>query len=402
MTTDNLQDELVGADDKSLGRILRNTIDTIESSKSQIFDIYEAARSEVEATQKNLEELKKQALQIIAKVDCLEKLEQQEKQKLVHVSSNFVNYSEERIRESYEAVKNVQVQLGVAREKEDNVRRQRDKIEIKLQKLKKTLQVAERLAMRIGAVLGYLSSQVGDVVSKLENASKNAMLGAQIIKAQEEERYRVSREIHDGPAQDMANLIFQSSICERLIDIDPEEAKGGLQELRRQIRGCLQDIRQIIFDMRPMSLDDLGLVPAISQLISKLRERHILEASLSVEGHERDLSKHVEVSLFRIVQEALNNIHRHAGVNKGVVRVRYTDNDVAILITDEGAGFDVEEAEDSAAQENGNGHYGIIGMRERAKLVGAEFNILSTKGKGTRVHMKYSFKKQEDKETAKR
>ena len=82
-----------------------------------------------------------------------------------------------------------------------------------MRRLQKTLVNAERLAMRIGSVFGYLTSQISDVVSQLESVSKNKFLGVQIIKAQEEERYRVSREIHDGPAQDLANLIFQSSIC---------------------------------------------------------------------------------------------------------------------------------------------------------------------------------------------
>lgn len=222
---------------KSLDRILKNTVDTIETNKSQIFDIYEAARTEVEASRKMLEDIKLLTGKTIDTVDMLEKVEQQEKQKLVQVSSNFADYSEARIKASYEAVKNVQVELGIAREKENQLRAQRDKLELRLRSLQGTLQTAERLAMCIGSVLGYLSSQINGVVWQIEAAQKNKFLGAQIIKAQEEERFRVSREIHDGPAQDIANLIFQSSICERMIDIDPEEAKRNLQELREQIRG---------------------------------------------------------------------------------------------------------------------------------------------------------------------
>ena len=182
--------------EQSLKRIFRNTLETIESSKGQIFEIYESTKDEVETSRKNLEEIKQQAEKTIELVDTLTKQEQLEKQKLVQVSSNFADYSEDRIRACYESVKNVQVQLGIAREKEYDLRRQRDKLELRLRRLQKTLVNAERLAMRIGSVLGYLTSQISDVVSQMELISKNKFLGAQIIKAQEEERHRVSREIH--------------------------------------------------------------------------------------------------------------------------------------------------------------------------------------------------------------
>ncbi len=385
--------ERTSANEKSLNQILRDTIATIENSKSQIFEIYETARNEVETTRHLLEEIKLQTAQTIAMVDQLEKLEQQGKQDLVRVSSNFANYSEERIRHCYEAVKNVQIRLSVAREKEYQLRTQRDKCEMRLVRLQKTLASAERLAMRIGSVLGYLSSQISDAVAQIELAAKNKFIGAQIIKAQEEERYRVSREIHDGPAQDMANLIYQATITERLIDMDPEEAKQSIQELKQQIRACLTDIRQIIFDMRPMSLDDLGFIPAVRQLIVKLRDRGVMEASFQTEGKEQDIPKHIGVALFRIVQEALNNVNRHAGTKKAKVRVLFTDAALSVLIVDEGEGFDMEQLDEEYTE--GDGHFGIVGMKERAAIIGAELSVVSAKGKGTRVHLRLPFSNNE-------
>ena len=378
--------------EQSLNGILRDIVKTIENSKSQIFDIYEAARAEVEESKKNLEEIKTQTKQTIEVVDELERQEQREKQNLVRVSSNFADYSEERIKKSYELVKDVQVRLGVAREKERQLRQQRDRFEIRLYNLQRIVIGAERLAMRISSVLGYLGSQLSDVVAQMEAATKNRFLSAAIIKAQEDERFRVSREIHDGPAQDVANLLFQASICERMIDIDPDEAKMNLQELRRQLKGCLTDIRQIIFDMRPMSLDDLGLVPAVKQLLMKMRERGILDATLSIEGAEATLPNHVEAALFRIVQEALNNVDRHAGTKKATVRMLFTEASLAILVVDEGSGFDMDEMEAARQDTQGNGHFGLLGMRERANIIGAQLTVTSAKGKGTKVHLKLPLK----------
>lgn len=373
---------------KALNKILHDTIDSIESSKGQILDIYESAQAELQNSRKMLEEIKAEARKTIDEVDEIEKSEQKEKQKLVRVSANFSEYSEERIKETYDAVKKIQIKLEVAREKERQLRRQRDRLELRLYNLQKTVLGAERLAMRISSVLGYLGSQISDVVAQMEQAAKNKFLSAAIIKAQEDERFRVSREIHDGPAQDVANLMFQTSVCERMIDIDPFEAKENLQELRRQMRACLTDIRQIIFDMRPMSLDDLGLVSALKQLVMKMRERRILNATIQVDGKEVALPTHIETAIFRIVQEALNNVNRHSGAKEAKVRILFTKEAMAILITDEGTGFDMEMVEEELQDTEGNGHFGLLGMKERAGIIGAQLTVNSAKDKGTRVHLR--------------
>ena len=379
--------------ERLLREAFQNTVEAMENSKGQIFEIYENTKNDVESARVMLKELKEETANLPDEVDVLLHCEQQEKQRLVKVSSNFANYSEDKIRASYEAVKDVQVRLALVKEKEFQSRRQRDRLEIRLRGMEQTLLMAERLATKLGTVVGYLTSQISNVVAQMDIASKNKFLGVQIIKAQEDERLRVSREIHDGPAQEMANLIYQASICERLVDTRPEEAKAGLQELRRQIRTCLADVRQIIFDMRPMSLDDLGLVPALRQLVSKLEERKVLKTDFQVNGKERALEKHVEVTLFRIIQEGLNNIHRHAGVSEGRLRLLFSPNDLSILISDEGRGFDMEETEEMRKSGTGNGHFGILGMEERAKLIGASLNVISNPGEGTKIHVKFSYPK---------
>lgn len=393
----SLSADMSGLQAQSLKKILSNTISTIENNKSQIFEIYETARSEVETSRKLLEDLKEQARKTIERVDELAKEEQREKQRLVKVSSNFQNYSEEKVRESYEAVKNVQVSLGVEREKEANLRSQRDKLEIRLRHLQVMLAQAEHLALAVGSVLSYLSTQVNGVIWKIEAVQKEKFVGARIIKAQEEERYRISREIHDGPAQDLANLIFQTSIAEKLVDYDPDEAKRTLQELRQQMRDCLGSVREVIFDMRPMALDDLGLVAALNQLIGRMASRGTLAVDYSVDGKVYDLPKHVEIAVFRIVQEAVNNVCHHAETDKAKVRLLYSPTALSVLIEDTGKGFDPDKKPEPV-DENGeplppeliesHAHFGLMGMQERARIIGAELNVTSAVGEGTRVHLR--------------
>ncbi|MBF1706549.1 MAG: ATP-binding protein [Selenomonas sp.] len=394
-------DPVEGLEEGQLRKLLTNTIDTIEDNKTQIFDIYENTRTEVEEARRRLLELKQSVAETIERVDGLTAEEQQAKRRLAEVSEKFAEYTEDEIRKTYEAVSIIQINLAIEREKEQSMRAERDKLEIRLRYLGNVVARAEQMALSIGSVLSYLSTQVSGVIWKIEAVQKDKFVGARIIKATEEERYRISREIHDGPAQDLANGLLTTTIVERLMDQnDTAEAKKTLEELRGEIRKCLTSVRQIIFDMRPMALDDLGLPQAVEQLITLFGERGKLHGTFSLEGDYYALPKHVEIAVFRIVQEALNNVVQHARTDKVRVRMHYTSQALTVLIADEGIGFmpdRVDEPEDDESdgaldmesQRRRRGrHFGMIGMEERAKLIGAEIQVLSEPGKGTKVHLR--------------
>jgi len=237
-------------DTKKLDEIVKDTIAAVENSKNQIYDIYEAARKEMENIKKDVEHIKQQTIDIIFKVDELEKIERRSRLRLVEVSRNFSLYSEKDIKGAYDDASNIQVDLAVARAQEQNLRRQRDELELRLRTMKDTVAKAENLTNQVGAVLGYLGDQMDGVVLKVESMQQSQLFGSKIIKAQEEERRRVSREIHDGPAQAMANIVFRAEVCERLIDVDMVRARKELADLREQVRICLKETRKIIFDLR--------------------------------------------------------------------------------------------------------------------------------------------------------
>ena len=400
MSTELETEQVVeGLEEGQLRRLLTSTIDTIEDNKTQIFDIYQNTRNEVDDARTRLAELKKRVVESIERVDALTADEQKAKQRLAAVSRNFTEHTEDEIRETYEAVSIIQINLAIAREKEQTMRVERDKLEIRLRYLHNVVARAEHMALSIGSVLSYLSTQVSGVLWKIEAVQKDKFVGARIIKATEEERYRISREIHDGPAQDLANALFTTTITERLMDKDMAEAKKTLAELREELRKCLTGVRQIIFDMRPMALDDLGLPQAVEQLIQLFGERGKLHGTFSMEGEHYTLPKHVEIAIFRIVQEALNNVVHHAKTNKVRVRMHYTSQALTVLIADDGVGFDPshlteepEESDDALDMETQRRlrgrHFGVIGMEERAKIIGAAIQILSEPGKGTKVHLR--------------
>ena len=396
-----------GLEEGQLRRLLTSTIDTIEDNKTQIFDIYQNTRSEVDDARERLTELKQRVAETIARVDSLAVEEQEAKQRLAEVNRNFAEHTEDEIRSAYETVSIIQINLAIEREKEQTMRVERDKLEIRLRYLYNVVVRAEQMALSIGSVLSYLSTQVSGVLWKIEAVQKDKFVGARIIKATEEERYRISREIHDGPAQDLANVLFMTTITERLMDQDIAEAKKTFAELREEIRRCLTSVRQIIFDMRPMALDDLGLPQAVEQLIQLFGERRKLRGTFSLEGAYYALPKHVEIAIFRIVQEALNNVVHHAKTDKVRIRMHYTDQALTVLVADDGVGFDpdrmpaetetMDDALDMETQRRQRGrHFGVIGMEERAKIIGASVQILSEPGKGTKVHLRVQNRLMED------
>lgn len=370
--------------EKTLNHILSDTIEAVEGSKAQIFDIYEGARAETENIRSDIDRIKEAVREIIVKVDLLEAEEREARKKLVQVSSNFKRYTEEDIKICYENAKNIQIRLAVMREQELNLRNQRDDLELRMKQLQGTAKKAEQLVTQVGVVLGYLSAQVGQAMTQLEATKQEKSFGAQIIRAQEAERLRVSREIHDGPAQIMANAIYRTSICERLVDTDKEQAKTELQELREQVRSCLGEIRKIIFDLRPMTLDDLGLVAAIHHFLEKFRNRFGIRVHVKVIGEEYRINRHVEISLFRVVQEALNNVQKHTQEKEASVAVEYGEKYISLFIEDSGKGFAPQSIK---SEEEKSECYGLIGMEERMKLLDGQFLLKSAPGQGTKIRV---------------
>jgi signal transduction histidine kinase len=207
----------------------------------------------------------------------------------------------------------------------------------------------------------------------------------EIIKAQEEERRRIARELHDVSLQGIVLL------CRRLDEI--EERDEGLQpgisdailSARAMAEGIGDDLRRFSRDLRPSVLDDLGLVPALRSLIAELGERTGMQARFTLSGSEARLSSDCEVALFRICQEGLRNAERHSGATRVTVRLSVEPSAVRLSISDNGRGFAMPESTTRLAM---GGRLGLAGLQERATLVGGECEVISSPGKGTRINVR--------------
>ncbi|HHW39790.1 MAG TPA: histidine kinase [Syntrophomonadaceae bacterium] len=366
---------------EALDRVVKETFSAIEKGKEAIFDIAENARSELERVRKELVVTKQETLETIHQVDRYVQLEKEARIRLMEVSRDFHKYSEDTIREAYERAKDLQIQLFVLQEKEKNLRHRRDELERSLQRLSHTVEKAETLVTQIGVVLQFLQGTLKEITVKLDGLQQKQQVGLRIVQAQEEERRRIAREIHDGPAQSLANLVLRVELCEQLLNREPGRVKPELEKLKNSVRSTLQDIRKIIFDLRPMSLDDLGLVGGLRRFFGDFQERYGLPVEFLVFGQEKALEQMYSIALFRIIQEALNNIVKHARASRVVVKLELLPQQVIIAVKDDGMGFDPQSVEQDG------GHYGLLNMRERARLLNGELQVKSAPGRGTEIYV---------------
>jgi len=366
-------------DSKALDAILEKMVATVEESKHEIFEIGERCRQDYDALINELEEVKATVAKVIEQTDELETKSKFARRRLAEVSQHFRDFSEQQVREAYEKAHTIQIQLSMNRQRELQLRERRNELERRLHSLKDTIDRANHLVSQTTVVLNYLTSDLQSISEAIEDAKHKQEFGLRVIEAQEEERKRISREIHDGPAQMLANMLLRSDLVEKVYhENGMEEAIAEMRTLKELVRDSLKEVRRIIYDLRPMALDDLGLIPTLKKYLSTIENykgspvityRHI--------GEERRLPTNYEIALFRLIQESVQNALKHAKATEIQVKSELRKNSFIATVKDNGVGFDIRSIREGA--------FGIVGMRERVSLLNGEISIHSKIGAGTLV-----------------
>jgi len=204
----------------------------------------------------------------------------------------------------------------------------------------------------------------------------------QTTKAQEEERKRISRELHDETIQDLVVLSRRLDTLASSSKSLSEDDRHCLEELQKQTSDLMKGVRRLSQDLRPAALDSLGLLPALEWLASDVEEYSGIETKVSVSGNQRRFSEEVELVLFRIVQEAVRNVWRHSQATKADITVEFEQSNIKITVSDNGEGFGPPQTMGDLAKD---GKLCLAGMQERARLIGGTLTVESYPGKGTSV-----------------
>lgn len=222
--------------------------------------------------------------------------------------------------------------------------------------------------------------------ARLEEAHRREELRGELLRrvvaAQEAERQRIARELHDATGQALTALGLGLRGVATTLRQDVEQAAQRLRQLESLAANTLDELRHLIADLRPSHLDDLGLASTLRWYAKDLQSRAPLEVSVEIVGEERPLNPAIKIALFRVTQEAINNVIKHSGAKQASVRLHFGEQEVSLQVDDNGCGF-----EPSGSANSRRPSWGLLGMQERAALLSGQLNLFTSPGQGTRVEV---------------
>lgn len=254
-----------------------------------------------------------------------------------------------------------------------------DSIRAKLEELNKKINT-------MGSIIQFMKEHAPQKEEEPPVQDNFTTSGISILEAQEMERKRIARDLHDSTVQSLTNIVHKTEYCSKMIDKDPVQVKLELATMMSNIRSSIDDMRRIIYDLRPMSIDDLGLVPTIQRFVEQNKTEHEeikFRIQVTSESDEIDLPSVVTLTIFRIIQESCNNIYKYSQAKNVTISICYWEDEIEVSVEDDGIGFDKTMI--GKGEEKVSSGFGLSIMQERAQLLQGTFAIDSEPGKGTKV-----------------
>jgi len=216
-----------------------------------------------------------------------------------------------------------------------------------------------------------------------ERKTPQINMGLNILEIQEQDRQRIARDLHDSTVQSLTSLIHKCELSTRFVDIDPVRTKLELTTISNTLKSVINEIREIIFNLKPMSLEDLGLIMTIERFINQLMCYHDIEIKLNHNEERNDILPVINLAIFRLIQEACNNAIKHANAKTIEIDIHYDIEKINITIKDDGKGFDTGSLKDRTSKDYSG--CGLSIMKERINLLSGTLDIKSAINKGTIV-----------------
>jgi two-component system sensor histidine kinase DegS len=258
-----------------------------------------------------------------------------------------------------------------------------------LEKSESNFEYMSQMQNLLQQVLAKVQTMSDDVPQQDTNSKPNSdqldIIG--IIRAQEEERQRMARAMHDGPAQSLTNFILQTEICQRLFERNPDRAAEELNNLKTNASKTFQKVREFIFDLRPMMLDDLGVAPTVRRYVESYGDKSDIEVNLEITGDERRLENYREVMIFRAIQDAMGLARDYANPTEINVKLDITGRVARISVEDNGRGFDSEGIFEQRSGNEDARVQALAMLKGKFELVGGTIDVRSRENEGTMVRL---------------
>lgn len=281
------------------------------------------------------------------------------------------------------AIANIKAELSSA----DSVFKCNDNSIFKKQEIDKLLEEKETLKEEKVSLRESIEAvdleikELDDVLKEYQESEDINSHGMVVVESQERERQRIARDIHDSVVQTMTGLVHKSEFCTKVMDKDPLRAKLELEVINNMVRNCIDELRAIIYDLRPMSFDDLGIDVTLNRVIERCKLNTDMNITYTIEGEPYQLKSVVALSIIRIIQEACNNSIKYSKGKNIKMQLIYSKNDITLIHEDDGVGFDFNKP--SNITENNTG-FGISSLKERVFLLGGKISFSSNNnGVGT-------------------
>ena len=329
----------------------------------------EDVHADFEQTQRDLKEIDILIKQSSAEVEKLAQRNAQSTAYVQQLETNFETLPRQDIRDAFEDLNDVQQRLYTMRGQ--------------LEKLQSDQRNLERLSETQQQILQYAGG--GNILSLGSSSSSSKTISGdqsgiiRVIQTEESVRQGIVHKMHDHVASAISNFILQAEICQRFFDQDPDRARAELNALKNSAGTTFSNVKDFIFDLRPMMLDDLGVVPTLRRYTESFQEKNGVPVPITVTGVERRLESHIEVTIFRNVQELLQNALNHAQATQIQVSLDIAQDRIISVVEDNGRGFNADEAL------NNSRTIGLSTIRDRTQMLGGELDIQSSLGQGARV-----------------
>jgi len=344
--------------------------DTQTDPKQEIIDQLSA---EMNTVRRKLQEIKAQIDQQQTMVNREQQHYSDVRAELQNIAHNLETVPRSDIKDKYDDALNSNTRLLTMRGQ--------------LEKFQSNYEALEHQQQLLSAVLSKFQGFefLEETTSEADTQAKGSANIIRIVQAQEDERQRLGRQLHDGPAQSLTNFILQAEICQRLFDRNPERAAEELNNLKTAASVTFQKVRDFIFDLRPMMLDDLGVIPTVRRYVASFKEKNDIQVDIDISGEERRLENHREVMVFRGIQELMGHARDYANASQLKVVLDMSGKRIKVLVQDNGRGFDAESMfSDEDAHLDGRAQ-GIMTLKEKFDLIGGSLQVTSSETEGTSV-----------------